>query len=214
MNGFSRFEVGMELVFAKDLDSRAIPYRSKLVGWKPDSYLIVELPVLNATVPHWDSGVGLSAKFTSGTSVFNFHTTLLKSINFPAPLMFLKFPKKIESASTRAFDRIQTHIEAKIHPVMRDPVTPHSAVLLDLSTGGGLFEIESNRHLPAVGSLASISFTLPDGSEVNELLGEIRNIRIGNGAKLLGIKFVEKNPEPVAVLRNFFEEFTNGVQNR
>jgi len=214
------FEVDLQLTIEKEFDKKQIKHKTKLLGWKEDSYMILEVPTINGMLLNWKSGTSCVVKFINKGSVYRFQTTVVKLLHNPIPVIFVKYPKAIDNATTRKHDRIQTYLicdtfpldenlEIKTFDFIDKESFEKSAVLLDFSIEGGLVEIKSNLVSLSVGERVSLSFTMPNNIAIDKLVTEIRNIRIESGRKLMGLRFLELNQEPFDHIKDFFEVYTD-----
>jgi len=88
----------------------------------------------------------------------------------------------------------------------------NSGILLDFSSGGGLIELKNSMISLGVGKRIAISFTLPNGTHIKELIVEVRNIRIEAGRKMVGLRFTDIDPVPNKVIEDFFTNYLNNSQ--
>ena len=212
------FDVGMHLTLEKEFDKNNMKHKTQLLGWKEDGYIMVELPKVNGIYTDWKSGTSCLLKFINKGSIFQFKSTLIKTLLSPAPIMFLRFPKKIENATTRKQDRIQTYLicdtfsldenlKKKKFDLIDDENFEKNAVLLDFSADGGLVELKNNLISFAIGEKIGMTFTMPSNVIVDTVVCELRNIRIESGRKLLGLRFLNDSPEPIKQIKQFFEKY-------
>lgn len=212
------FEVGLQVTIEKELDKQDIKYKSHIVGWKNDSYMLFELPFVNGDYSQWKSGTSIIVKFINRGRVYMFRSTLIKSTHQPVPLIFSKFPVKVEDGTTRKHERIQTYLISDLYPLTEELEQKKfdfideenfigNAVLLDFSRGGGLIEIRNNLTNFSINEKIGMNVTLPSGVYIDKLIVEIRNIRIEAGKKLAGIKFLKLNPDALKEITDFFEKY-------
>ncbi len=218
----SVLEVGLQVFIESVYDNKHIKHKTKVLGWHTTNFIMITLPMINGAAVRWEMGTPCIIKFLSEGNVYAFQTNLLKVVYQPEPLLFLKYPNEIENVTIRKFDRIQTFIICEIY-TLKDEVTviqmdndddataesdPNHAILLDLSSGGGLINITDvkNEEIVQLYALVGLDFTLPDGTKIRGLVAEIRNIREDMGKKLAGIKFVDKNLTALGAIKDFFDK--------
>ncbi len=213
------FEVGSQITLERELDKQSIKYRTRVIGWLDQSWLILELPMLNGAYVNWPSGTSVIGKFQHSGDILNFRTMLIKVIHHPIPLMFLDFPLRIESATTREFQRIQTYLMCSIY-AFGDPKQPQkaaavesevagNAVVLDFSRGGGQIEIWGDFEPVAIGQQVGLDLMLPNGESVDGLVVEIRNLRIESNRRVVGVQFMGVNPQPLNIIERFFDKYSS-----
>ncbi len=213
----SILEIGLPITITKDFDTRNINYKTKIIGGQRDIYLILELPQLNGQLINWPSGTSCTVSFVLSQIPYQFKTIFIKSVHIPYPIMFIKFPQKIENATTREYERIQTYIDADLYPlddklqkrgidIIGEEHFKKNAVLRDFSCGGGLIEVKNIYTSFSVGEKIGLFFLLPNGETVENLVCDVRNIRIESGKKLAGIKFTDLNSAALKKVTDFLEE--------
>ncbi|MFO7735990.1 MAG: flagellar brake protein [bacterium] len=208
-------EVASQINLKKEVDSNGPDLRTTLIGWERDSYIITKIPTVNGKYLNWNSGVLCRCRFSKESGLYQFHTTLVKSIMHPMPLFFFTFPDKITDVATRGHERIQTYIPATLLNVTsidgKESEIKEEGYLLNLSEGGALFRSRYTRNTNIfVDDSISLKFSLPDGTEIPKAVFKVRNIRISNGMRFVGVELLKKGKlSSNRLLLNFFEQYSS-----
>ncbi|CCO23877.1 PilZ domain-containing protein [Maridesulfovibrio hydrothermalis] len=110
---------------------------SIVIGGEPAKYVIVKEPMVHpADKALWSeylySGNEATVRYIHDGIASGFKTTIIKLINSPDKLLFLKYPKRIETYNLRRHKRVSCFLEAEVEINGKRIV----AVVEDLSSSG------------------------------------------------------------------------------
>jgi len=214
----SIFDVSVQVFIEKSGDPKQVRYKSKILGWHENSFVLLTLPTLNGTPVTWKPGTSTIVKFIHKGNVYAFKSKTIKHQYQPTPIIFLKFPDDIENVSLRKSKRIQTHLACSLFPLIHtitmddddeNDENEHesNATTIDLSSEGALIEFHQDHSQFIIGDRLGLNIDLPDGTYIDGLISELRNIRIDSGKKLIGVKFLDTNKDAFDSLAAFFRKY-------
>ena len=178
---------------------------SNLVGMEEGDYLIIRAPSpVNAIKNKLYVGNDMVIKYFYRGSVFAFQTRLLEMISKPVKLLFLEYPKFVESHEIRAHKRVSCFIPADV--VIGK--IKKQAVIGDISNGGGscIIKVVQNEKSPPVRLNSTVSLTcrFPGVEESILLHGEVKNVKKNAEEIKIGFVFTERNtPEAKNIISQY-----------
>lgn len=135
-------------------ESTGVKAHATLLGYKVDSFLILELPVVNGVPMFGMYGQHCIVRFMHKGAVFGFRSMVLNVIHdaYPAAFLVVDLPKEFEKVDVRAQQRFGCHLSSRLVPHLRpasSPVTdqlekpskPHRCYVIDLNEGGAQIAI-------------------------------------------------------------------------
>ncbi|HPO14287.1 MAG TPA: PilZ domain-containing protein [Candidatus Hydrogenedentes bacterium] len=161
----------------------AMRYKTAIRGWERDSFLLVDKPGINVR-----RSQACAVRFMQDGVVWGFYTL----ISDPSPdredrMIRLAWPKEVQHVHLRRHERIKVTIPCVIKMV---DGSVSEGMIQDMSYGGGCIVSEVRAW---EGMKIWLSFTLPDGVQVEALPMQVKNRRPGNGAEsFLGCAFVDE----------------------
>jgi hypothetical protein len=173
-----------------------IALESNLVGMEEGDYLIIRSPSpLSAIKNKLYVGNDMVVKYFYRGSVFAFQTKLLEMIAKPVKLLFLEYPKFVESHEIRAHKRVSCFIPADV----AIGKTKKQAVIGDISNGGGSCIIKVAKEEKSLSfrlnSTVALTCRFPGVEESVMLHGEIKNIKKTVEEIKIGFVFTERNTQ-------------------
>lgn len=88
---------------------------SQLIGMQVGSYLIVQLPEHHwKRTRHLSTGETLHARYVLSDDVFEFKTHIIRILEEPDYLLFLDYPKVVESCNIRSEKRVECFLPVRI----------------------------------------------------------------------------------------------------
>jgi hypothetical protein len=166
-----------------------LAFDTHVVGFETGNYIIVK-QVNN----RGDAEVGVnslcSARLLHEGVIYTFSTIVLAVMSNPAPLVFLKYPPKIDVVQLRRDRRYSVNLPAVFNNNARNFMIKISSVT-DISMKGCRISIpESSRH-PAMGIGDSCKVSFIVMHKYFEAGGIIKNIYEGSNAAFVGMEFSE-----------------------
>ncbi|HOV86686.1 MAG TPA: flagellar brake domain-containing protein [Syntrophobacteraceae bacterium] len=183
-----------------------VQVKTSLVGMDPDRYLIVKPPKGAGAVQPFCLGVDIICRYFHSGYVYGFRSRILHRTFTPFALLFLSYPKAVETVNLRKEPRIDCFLasEAVIAGVK------HPGVIADLSTGGCRFVVGQDRDLGLpqvkVEDELIIHTRFAGDAEPKALPGRVRNLRMEKEKVILGVEFENLGPETVLHLEKCVRE--------
>jgi c-di-GMP-binding flagellar brake protein YcgR len=192
------FRPGQEVFIEREMGSQKIRSRTRLIGIKPDRYLIFDMPLYDGTAAFTVSGEPCVVRFVDEGEVIGFSSRVIQIHYEPTPLLFVEFPRDLEKINLRAQPRLRTSIPSTVRgPSLGEGPSP--GVLLDLSEGGA--KILTSARPPAQEAL-TISFGMPSGRAFSELSAVVVSVNDKHDEKIeIGVRFTDTPPELVEEIK-------------
>ncbi len=187
---------------------------SEVIGVEEGKYLIIRVPPLQSMGDASNllyEGNTVIVRYVHNGSVFAFKSRIKHFITTPAKLIFIDYPKKIESQDLRAHKRIDCYLPAKV----RIEDNSIAGAITDISRKGYQFLVKTSKiknsltQLLQVDNEIGVSFQLPGVEETITLTGKQKNIKKDKVNINIGIEFNNMNIEVQERLYDFLS--TAGV---
>lgn len=179
------------------------------VGHARKRFVIVQMPVMTDAgretlyqLLYPDNTV--IVRYLHAGTVVGFSAKIIKTIQIPFPLIFLTFPKRLESHDLRKHPRISCCIPGKL--VTAKATFP--GMILDLSTSGCQFSATSESGTPdvAVDDAATLHCDLFDPSEEHLAPSVVKRVSRCGQRLELGLKFHDLPYAIRRALNNYLHE--------
>ncbi len=123
-----------------DSDTR---HTVKLIGFVTGKTILVTAPMTGQQLLLLREHQNLILRFFSGTSVYEFNSTLLKSCSTPLAYLHLAYPKAVQKNSIRDSTRVDLDIAALATNLSQNSATTeHPITILNLSLSGAAITAE------------------------------------------------------------------------
>lgn len=161
-------------------------YLTTIRGWRKDSFVTVDLPIMSARYIPIKRGMECVLRFFSNGRACGFDAPVI-SVNssIENPYLQLAWPDRYECILVRRYERIPTRIPGVV--LLPDRISQKCEVL-DVSAGGcrllGDFDMQP-------GKLLRVSFTLPDATALENVKVFVRNLKKMSEKTSLGCEFAE-----------------------
>lgn len=193
-----RYHTLMRAVKQECITTNILGGKPRLTVLRETSYIIADMPNGYAEAG-FEYNSPLIVRFLSGGSVFAFKTMLMLLYNRP-PVLVLEYPNEVQRYNLRSSQRLVIVSPARISE--NGGSTSKTGVVLDISKSGARIGLEAVEGI-SVGGRLRLSFTLPNGSAVNQLAADVRSIEEENGKYQLGISFWEHDPVVSGYCRDY-----------
>ncbi len=178
-------ELGTPLVIGTGEETKS--WSGKLVGMKVGNYLIVDIPGVKPDTTTILKNDQVMVKYVNLEDIFNFHSTVIRVLDHPDNLIFLQYPKMVESCNIRSHKRVECFLP--IHAQIGDRHAP--GVVTNISPKGCLCTIDHFQSWENInGQQIDLFFSYGD-LETLSVAGDVRNTQIQGSQIKLGIKFNE-----------------------
>lgn len=176
-------ELGTSLLLEPEDPGRGVA--SELIGMQVGKYLIVQMADPNWRKNRLMDGEPLKVKYILSDDVFCFKSHIIRTLQDPDDLLFLEYPKEVESCNIRAQKRVECFLPIRIH--MEE--TCLNGTIFNINKKGCLCTVD-NSPLPDDSRTNLVHLELPYGQFENlSIKGEIRNSRQEGDQTRFGILF-------------------------
>jgi c-di-GMP-binding flagellar brake protein YcgR len=185
-----RLNVELGNMLYLDIQETEEIYSSVLIGLEPLEYLIVR-PQFSQDI-HCLLSVGqkISIRYQALGNEYGFKTHIIAITDEPCRLIFLSYPRTVESIEIRKEKRVGCYIPATVNMANRKI----KGVISDISTSGCRFIVKLPEHLQPrqLQLVDTVVLLFPfiglDG--VQEFAGRVRNTTIDRKRISMGLEFV------------------------
>ncbi len=180
-----------------------------VVGWQKDLFLLTNLPYIDEKPVKLKSEDNCIIRFLKGDDAFGFQTSIISVQFFPAPLIFFKYPVKVDKIPFRKSKRFRLNINAKL--LNPQEVHTFNVEVSDISETGCRLRVTNQEEeaFPA-GTRYYLSFNiLEKGIEADCVL---RNVRKLDDALYLGMEFStisKSNKETIGAFINMLSRVSH-----
>ncbi|MBI9086599.1 MAG: flagellar brake protein [Desulfobacterales bacterium] len=181
-------------------------FKSRLVGFVPDGYLIVATPGVPGIQNILAAHESVLVRYIHHGEVFGFKTSVIGTILSPFRLTFLACPPRVERINLRKAPRVDCHIPATLTTGDRSL----TGMILDISSGGCRFSAraQGDGETPHIhiGAAVEISFPLLGQEGAAKVQGKIKNVHHDGDRLVLGIFFSDLDPEMSKRIADYVQE--------
>ena len=212
------FTVGVNVYIYSKKDRHEVKTLSKILGWSPPHFVMLQMPYLNGAPLDISKGVQCVVRYLFDGNLYGFETVVIKLQFDPIPLLFLKYPQNIENVSLRKNKRVPSFIPVKVAVTAspdgeqngdqqeEDSQSPdtsevYDGTILDISKSGCQLSMKNDLKL---NSEISLTFTLPPQQTIEKLKCYVRNSRKSKDSCMIGIEFDFSESKDI---KNIFDEF-------
>ena len=162
-----------------------------VVGWQTELFLLTNMPYLNERPVKLKVDERCIIRFLKGDDAYGFQTSIVSVQFFPAPLIFFKYPSKVDKMPFRKSKRFRLSIPAII--LNPQTVQKYDVSVSDISsTGCQIVFKDAPETALELGSRFFLTFNiLEKGIEADCIL---RNCRPSEGVFVLGMEFTNISP--------------------
>lgn len=167
-----------------------------LLGWKEGAFVISELPYQNGRPLEGASGTPCVVRYLHAGKLVGYRSEIRDVQVSPEPLLFLRYPSKIEEILLRKHPRV--HINQPV-TIMKDrgqgrsgsffQDTPVIGVLKDLSVAGCRAALVTPVPEFLPDTPVKLEFDLPGLGHIMNLTGTLKNLSGRPGHIVVGIEF-------------------------
>ncbi len=166
-------------------------------GFCKGSYLILDTPMHEGRSLELEVGMKCVLRLMHQAQVYGFAAEVLGRTFLPFPLLFLSYPREVETISLR---------KGKLYAVMLDAVFCRQAagegqgLILNLSEGGALLETE--RPLE-VGTELALSWDLPEHGRLQDLPARVLSCLVRGRSCWVELSFDQPKHPGYHILRKY-----------
>lgn len=176
-------ELGTSLRLEPEDPDRAIS--SELIGMQVGKYLIVQMADRSWEKSCLKSGELLKVKYLLSDDVFGFNSHIIRTIKDPDYLLFLEYPKEVESCNIRSKKRVDCFLPVRLSL----DETCLNGVIVNLNKNGCLCMVDNCPPLDCC-RMTPVVLQLPYGQfETLSIKGDIRSSQLEGSQTRFGILF-------------------------
>jgi len=181
------------------------PLESRMVGMFKDQFLIATTPSSFSLMEKMISSEHrIIVKYIQEGKIWMFKSRLLKTIDFPARLLFLEYPEVIHYHELRKNKRTAIFVPCTFHQQAKPELY---GALIDLSTSGGLCRIKNrpNTNLPNIdiNSRIQLRCLLPGTKEEQKIDATVRNLKKDSSTTRIGVEFENLQPHLIEIISKY-----------
>ncbi len=179
---------------------------SELIGMDEGEYLVIKMPSVQFVGSLSNllyKGNSIIIRYLHKGTIFGFKSYISHFITNPAKLIFIEYPKRIESHDLRAHKRLDCYLPADVK-IMDNTI---GGTVTDISREGCRFVIEKAKVegslMLQVGNEIGISFQLPGAEKIITVTAIPKNLMKGNDNIDVGVEFSNMDIEVQEKLYDF-----------
>ncbi len=164
--------------------------KSRIVGHDQQNFVIIACPRSGTcNNKSWQPGANVVIKYVHDGVVIAFQTPILNSIQAPANLLFLAYPREITRQNLRGWKRYQCDFKGWL------PVAGNDLVgnVLDISMGGCCISISSETlgaaEIPEPGTAMELTIQHPENNELAKLPATLSNSWVTGNTRKFGVAY-------------------------
>ncbi len=190
------------------IEGTKIRMTSELIGVETGEYLVIKMPTVqfagNLSSLLY-KGNSIIIRYLHKGTIFGFKSHISHVITNPAKLIFIEYPKRIESHDLRAHKRLDCYLPANAK-IMGNKIV---GTITDVSREGCHFIIDTekakveNSLILQVGNEIGVSFQLPGASAKLTVTGKQKNIKKDRDSVNIGVEFNSMDIETQERLHDF-----------
>jgi c-di-GMP-binding flagellar brake protein YcgR len=186
---------------------------SSFVGLVKNKFIITQMPVLvdfekEQVLQHLYPENKTTVRYLNMGTVLGFQSQIIKYIMVPFPMLFLTYPKKVESLNLRKHKRIRCVFPA----LARFDAKQLEVIIVDLSDGGcGLFLRSDQQDTLKVDydDIVKVQCPALGHGPDNPMECIVKRFTANGKGMELGLKFVDKESETLKQVRHFIGQVSN-----
>ncbi|NLH47787.1 MAG: flagellar brake protein [Myxococcales bacterium] len=188
------FQVGTPIFFELTQKSRRLRAQATLIGWSRPHILITSLP-MESRLLIIPTGTELIVRYLLEGAVYGFITRLIHKQQEPFGMWILEYPEVVEIKNLRRSPRIPLYLKVGTG-------TGDEWEMLDLSNFGALLVSNDEQF---IGDDVELSFTLPDGNQVDNLKTKVVRVNYSKEESLVGVQFDEDDLVNLGKIKKYIE---------
>lgn len=179
-------------------------------GYSRDRYLLLDTPQHEGSSLDFERGMPLVLRLMHESKVYGFKAEVLARITMPFPLLFLTYPKDVESLYLRKGKLYKVMLDAAYRPVQKDEqggeaqvqAEERKGLILNLSENGALLETDWPME---VGESIDLSFVLPDHGQVSGLTAKVLSCLVKGHACWVELHFSDQEQPACAAIMEYLQ---------
>jgi len=187
-------------------------FKTDFVGMERGRYLIVRLPRIPGVREQLYEEKPVKVRYIHEGNVHGFESLVVSLLATPFRLLFLSYPKHIETLNLRQCPRVDCYLP--VAASLSD--SRYDGLILNLSCGGCqvVVETKDKEATPKIAVDADITLDfkmLASGKNMN-LAGKVKNINVNDTRIYLGVKYNELSEDIKKEIENYITHVTNYLE--
>ncbi|WP_027177628.1 PilZ domain-containing protein [Maridesulfovibrio bastinii] len=177
-----------------------------VLGGLHGKYIMLRYPVVHPNdkslwTEYLYSGNTATIRYIFDGVASGFKTELVKLINSPDKIIFLRYPKRVETYNLRRHQRVNCYLEATI--AVKDQTS--TAMIEDLSTSGCALSylIEEGSLIPEIGDKVKVHCPYFTDSEDELMPCKVQRTTKDSRRATLGLTFHRPSPEVLMKIQDY-----------
>lgn len=190
-------------------------FKTDFVGMVRGQYIIVRVPRIPGLNEFLYVEKAVTVRYLHEGQVYGFSSEVTWNLTAPFRLLFLKYPRNIETLNLRKAQRVDCFLPVDVgHSGEGEQYSSTSGMMLNLSAGGCQLVIDGSRDdttLPtySVDELVDVSFTMVGTDKSLRLKGKIKNISLHRNRMYLGLMFNDLSDEHRDAINTYVDSVTD-----
>lgn len=190
-------------------------FKSDFVGMVRGSYLIVKVPRIPGLNDFLYVEKPVTVRYLHEGQVYGFGSEVVWNLSAPYRLLFLKYPKSIESLNLRKAQRVDCFLPIELGGAGSDgEYIRVTGMMLNLSAGGCQLVLDSKEDengLPSfsVDEKVELTFTMMGTDMPIALTGKVKNISLHKNRMYIGLMFQDMDDEHRQAISSYVENVTD-----
>ena len=189
------FRVGLPVFIELTQKNRRLRAQATIIGWAPKQVLIITLP-MDSRMLVIPTGSELIIRYLLDGTVYGFITHLRYKQQGAFSMWILEYPDLVEVKNLRRSQRIPLYLKVKTED-------GETWDMLDISNFGAAMATEESQF---IGDSVRLTFTLPDGAQINGLMCKILRVNYSEQESIVGIQFDEDNADAIKKVRTYIND--------
>lgn len=179
-------------------------------GYSRDKYLLLDTPQHEGSSLDFEYGMPLVLRLMHQSKVYGFKAEVLGRTTMPFPLLFLTYPKDVESLNLRKGKLYKVMLDAAYATVTPDDaakigdgeIEERKGLILNLSENGALLETDWPME---VGESIDLSFAVPEHGQVDGLTAKVLSCLVRGHACWIELHFDDQEQPACAAIMEYLQ---------
>ncbi len=166
-------------------------YYSSIIGHKQEQYIIIDHPVQDKRPLLLDEGMVCMVRYIEGGVACGFKTQVIGVSSRPYSLVFLEFPRSVESSNLRKEDRYPVSLAGVLSEERNIESSDPKSVVCDIRniSRGGCLVSSPEAFEPE--TMLFLTINLPEHGEADNLETEVKSCSKAGREYQLGLNFAD-----------------------
>jgi len=195
-----RFSLELGSTIQMQFSEKSGRVNARFIGMDPGAYIIVTLPKMEELKEQLFREEKIVLRYITDGTIFGFESNVIALNLQPVNMLFLTYPKKIQSCEIRKHKRFDC---AYYSHIIVSGVN-YKGMITNISLGGCQFVMDQSGEQGAsevkAGDSVNLSFQTLEERPFESLPGEVRNVKCSDNRVEIGIRFLDLRDDVKDVL--------------